>query len=50
MPDLATVFAEDVPIFRGRMANAAGNKAVQFESHMRRPSMKSHRPTPAEPV
>src|ERR1700761_8893820 len=32
LPDTATVFAEDVPIFRGRMANSNGNKAIQFES------------------
>jgi flagellar motor switch protein FliM len=36
LPETATVFAEDVPIFRGRMANSGGNKAVQFDSLMRK--------------
>jgi flagellar motor switch protein FliM len=36
LPECATVFAEDVPIFRGRMANSNGNKAIQFDSLMRK--------------
>ncbi len=36
LPDLAMVFAEDIPLFRGRIGNSAGNKAVRFHSVLRR--------------
>ncbi|TBR37204.1 MULTISPECIES: flagellar motor switch protein FliM [Dyella] len=32
MPELSTVFAEDVPIFRGHNGQAVGRKAVRFHS------------------
>lgn len=32
MPDLTTVFAEDVPIFRGRYGQTNGHKAVRFQA------------------
>jgi flagellar motor switch protein FliM len=33
MPELTTVFAEDVPIFRGRYGQANGHKAIRFHTH-----------------
>lgn len=48
LPETATVFAEDVPIFRGRMANSSGNKAIQFESLLRRTAPRSST-APAQP-
>ncbi|WP_250625306.1 flagellar motor switch protein FliM [Pinirhizobacter soli] len=35
MPEFASVYAEDIPVFRGRMGNANGHKAVRFEQLMR---------------
>jgi flagellar motor switch protein FliM len=35
MPEFASVYAEDVPVFRGRMGNANGHKAIRFEQLMR---------------
>jgi flagellar motor switch protein FliM len=32
LPDLCTVFAEDVPIFRGQIGRAGGHKAVRFQT------------------
>lgn len=32
LPDLTTVFAEDVPIFRGRYGQANGRKAIRFHA------------------
>jgi flagellar motor switch protein FliM len=49
LPETATVFAEDVPIFRGRMANSNGNKAIQFDSLLRRTAPRST-PVPTQPV
>jgi flagellar motor switch protein FliM len=31
LPELCTVFAEDVPIFRGQVGRAGGHKAVRFQ-------------------
>jgi flagellar motor switch protein FliM len=31
LPELCTVFAEDVPIFRGKVGRAGGHKAVRFQ-------------------
>ncbi|NII09187.1 flagellar motor switch protein FliM [Oleiagrimonas sp. C23AA] len=36
LPDHVVVFAEDVPVFRGRFGTATGKNAVRFESLMRR--------------
>lgn len=36
MPDLCTVFAEDVPVFRGRFGQAEGHNAMRFESYVGR--------------
>ncbi|HET6431132.1 flagellar motor switch protein FliM [Dyella sp.] len=33
MPELTTVFAEDVPIFRGRYGQANGHKAIRYQTH-----------------
>jgi flagellar motor switch protein FliM len=49
LPETATVFAEDVPIFRGRMANSNGNKAIQFESLLRRTAPRAT-PVPIQPL
>jgi flagellar motor switch protein FliM len=49
LPETATVFAEDVPIFRGRMANSNGNKAIQFESLLRRTAPRPT-PVPTQPM
>jgi flagellar motor switch protein FliM len=35
MPELAAIFAEDIPAFRGRIGNANGHKAIRFEGLMR---------------
>ena len=32
LPELCTVFAEDVPIFRGQVGRAGGHKAVRFQT------------------
>lgn len=32
LPELCTVFAEDVPIFRGQIGRAGGHKAVRFQT------------------
>ena len=32
LPELCTMFAEDVPIFRGQVGRAGGHKAVRFQS------------------
>ena len=32
LPELCTVFAEDVPIFRGQLGRASGHKAVRFQT------------------
>ena len=49
LPETATIFAEDIPVFRGRMANSNGNKAIQFESLLRRTAPRST-PVPVQPV
>ena len=36
-PDRVRVYAEDVPLFRGRFGVHGGNKAVGFEQLLRRP-------------
>jgi flagellar motor switch protein FliM len=36
-PDRVTVYAEDVPVFRGRFGVHGGNKAIAFEELLRRP-------------
>jgi flagellar motor switch protein FliM len=38
-PDRVTVYAEDVPVFRGRFGAHAGNKAIGFEQLLRRPEL-----------
>lgn len=50
-PDRVTVFAEDVPLFRGRFGVHAGNKAVGFEQLLRRiePASGIPDPTPFKP-
>jgi flagellar motor switch protein FliM len=32
LPELCTVFAEDVPIFRGQLGRTGGHKAVRFQT------------------
>ena len=36
LPELTTVFAEDVPIFRGRYGQSNGRYAVRFKSQVGR--------------
>ena len=36
LPELTTVFAEDIPIFRGRYGQSGGRYAVRFNSQVRR--------------
>lgn len=36
-PDHVTVYAEDIPVFRGRFGSHGGNKAISFEALVRRP-------------
>lgn len=51
-PDRVTVFAEDVPIFRGRFGVHGGNKAIGFEELLRRPEPTARTPdapTPRSP-
>jgi flagellar motor switch protein FliM len=36
LPELCTVFAEDVPVFRGRYGQANGHTAIQFQTHVGR--------------
>ena len=38
-PDRVRVYAEDVPLFRGRFGVHGGNKAVGFEQLLRRPEL-----------
>ena len=33
LPELATVYAEDVPVFRGRYGQSNGHNAVSFQAH-----------------
>ena len=33
LPELVTVYAEDVPVFRGRYGQSSGSNAVRFHSH-----------------
>jgi flagellar motor switch protein FliM len=42
MPDLTTVFAEDVPIFRGRYGQTNGHKAVRFQAPAGRREARLH--------
>ena len=42
MPELTTVFAEDVPIFRGRYGQAHGHKAVRFQAPAGRREARLH--------
>ncbi|NUO72386.1 MAG: flagellar motor switch protein FliM [Frateuria sp.] len=41
LPELCTVFAEDVPVFRGRYGQANGHTAVQFQAHVGRREMRA---------
>ena len=41
LPELTTVFAEDVPVFRGRYGQSGGRYAVRFKSQVRRREMRS---------
>jgi flagellar motor switch protein FliM len=43
LPELTTVFAEDIPVFRGRYGQSGGRYAVRFQSQVRRREL---RPTP----
>ena len=36
LPELCTVFAEDVPVFRGRYGQANGHTAIQFQAQVGR--------------
>lgn len=36
LPELCTVFAEDVPVFRGRYGQSSGRNAIRYETHARR--------------
>jgi flagellar motor switch protein FliM len=52
-PDRVTVFAEDVPVFRGRLGTHGGNKAVGFEQLLRRHELPlgspdNHSPKPSK--
>lgn len=38
-PNRVTVYAEDVPVFRGRFGAHGGNKAIAFEELLRRPEL-----------
>lgn len=50
LPDRVVVFAEDVPVFRGRFGTAAGNNAVRFERLVRRrESRTTHEFEPTQP-
>ena len=42
LPELTTVFAEDVPIFRGRYGQANGHKAVRFQTQAGRREVRLH--------
>ncbi|MFK2903301.1 flagellar motor switch protein FliM [Dyella ginsengisoli] len=42
LPELTTVFAEDVPIFRGRYGQANGHKAVRFQAQAGRREVRLH--------
>ncbi|MGA0586330.1 flagellar motor switch protein FliM [Dyella sp. KRB-257] len=42
LPEFATVFAEDVPIFRGRYGQANGHKAVRFQAQAGRREVRLH--------
>ncbi|HEX5306790.1 MAG TPA: flagellar motor switch protein FliM [Dyella sp.] len=42
LPEHSTVFAEDVPIFRGRYGQANGHKAVRFHAHAGRREVRLH--------
>jgi flagellar motor switch protein FliM len=41
LPEMTTVFAEDIPIFRGRYGQSNGRYAVRFNSQVRRREMRS---------
>jgi flagellar motor switch protein FliM len=41
LPELTTVFAEDVPVFRGRYGQSNGRYAVRFKSQVRRREMRA---------
>ncbi|MGN6227759.1 flagellar motor switch protein FliM [Dyella sp.] len=42
LPEFTTVFAEDVPIFRGRYGQANGHKAVRFQAQAGRREVRLH--------
>jgi len=42
LPEFTTVFAEDVPIFRGRYGQANGHKAVRFQAQAGRREARLH--------
>ena len=52
LPELTTVFAEDVPIFRGRYGQANGRKAIRFHAQAgrREARLNSEFSTEQEPV
>ena len=41
LPEMTTVFVEDIPIFRGRYGQSGGRYAVRFNSQVRRREMRS---------
>jgi flagellar motor switch protein FliM len=50
LPESVLVFAEDVPVFRGRFGTAGGNSAVRFERVVKRPEApRSHSFEPNQP-
>ncbi len=40
LPELCTVFAEDVPVFRGRYGQSSGNNAIRFHAQTGRREMR----------
>jgi flagellar motor switch protein FliM len=40
LPELCTVFAEDVPVFRGRYGQASGHNAIRFHAQTGRREMR----------
>jgi len=49
MPELVTVFAEDIPVFKGRFGVSDGNNAVKITSAIRRPSERDVIPNLRQP-